>query len=150
MYRKFFAKCKKSNFCTRQQQTTEQFAGAFDDLAVHTITLRCLGEVKEYLRDQGHVHTITGVTRPRSFKLLKLGVDQVSVGMKEYMHSQTFRGIGADEWFTGPPHSLFVAGISCVELTTPWRQKRVDPVIIAKVQQLRRRACQSGRAVWFR
>ena len=126
--------CKGRNIFTRDQQA-EAFSCAYKDLPVHTTTLRNLGNFKGVFHSTGRMHKIHGVTRPRSFELRRDGPFQVLLGMKEYMHSPVFTGMGRDGSFGGEPHPVFVCGVPSIENAPPFELRTVEGHVIAKIQQ---------------
>ena len=67
--------------------------------------------------------------------MLKDGDQQVTVGMKEFMHHELHTGLTREGVFTGPPHDLFVGGIPKVEDAPQFKLKALDAKILDKIQQ---------------
>lgn len=131
---RFSTHCRKHNIYTREQQS-QAFSNAYKNLDVHTTTLRNAGNFKGVFHSTGRMHKIRGITRPRSFQLLRDGSHQVLLGMKEYMHSPVFTGMARDGTFTGEHHPVFVCGIPLVENAPPFELKTVEEHVITKIQQ---------------
>ena len=107
---------KHLNLFTREEQASA-FSASYKTLPVHTTTLRSLGNFKDALL--GDVKKIHGISKPRAFQLLKDGDHEVTVGMKEYMHHETFTGMTRDGAFIGQPHQLFIGSVPRVEDAPP-------------------------------
>ena len=103
---------KHLNLFTREEQANS-FSASYKTLDVHTTTLRNLGNFKGALLDS--IRKIHGIKKPRAFQLLKDGDQQVTVGMKEFMHHERFTGMTREGVFGGPPHELFIGSIPKVE-----------------------------------
>lgn len=124
--------CKHLNLFTREEQAVA-FSESYKALPVHTTTLRSLGNFKgAVLRG---VKKIPGISKPRAFQLLRDGEQQVTVGMKEFMHHEAFTGMTADGVFAGQPHQLFIGSIPTVEDAPPFEFKAVDEITLGKIQQ---------------
>ena len=123
---------KHLNLFIREEQA-KAFAASYKTLDVHTTTLRNLGNFKGALL--GSVRKIHGISKPRAFQLLKDGDQQMTVGMKEFMHHELHTGLTREGVFTGPPHDLFVGGIPKVEDAPPFELKALDDKILDKIQQ---------------
>lgn len=106
--------CRGLNLFTREEQGLA-FKAAYKDLPVHTTSLSGVGNFKAALICSGRVPKIPGIQAPRSFEVLKLGTDEVSVGMKESMHRGTYTGVSVAGVLEGPPHVLFDGGVPVVE-----------------------------------
>lgn len=59
-------------------------------------TLQTLENFEGAIARGQRVRTIQGVMKPRSFELLKYGDAEVSISMKQSMHSPTCSGLGAE------------------------------------------------------
>lgn len=67
-----------------------------------------------------------GISKSCAFQLLKDCDQQVTVGMREFMHKEVHTGLTRKGVFTGPPHGLFVGGIPKVKDTSPFELKTLD------------------------
>ena len=123
--------CKHKDLFTREEQA-RAFSASYKKVPVHTTTLRSLGNFKDAILPD--VHKIPGISKPRAFQLLKDG-DQVTVGMKEYMHHDVFSGMPRSGVFEGKPHNLFIGSVPRVEDAPPFELKALDEGILEKIQQ---------------
>lgn len=130
----FSAQCKKRMLFTREQQA-QAFFDAYTEQRVFTTTLRSVGNFKEALRVGTRVRSIPGITKPRSFELLSREPNQVTVGMKQYVHSPAYTGMDSDGNFEGSPIPLFISGIPLVEEAPAFMLKTVDAAMIDKIKQ---------------
>ena len=123
---------KHLNLFTREEQANA-FSASYKTLDVHTTTLRNLGNFKGALL--ANIRKIHGIKKPRAFQLLKDGDQQVTVGMKEFMHHERFTGMTREGVFGGPPHELFIGSIPKVEDAPPFEFKAIDEITLDKIQQ---------------
>lgn len=124
---------KERDLFTRAEQA-KAFSEAYRALKVFTTTLRSCGNFKDVVHTNGRVRTIHGITKPRSFELVKHGRDQATVGMKEFMHSPKFTGLSANGIFDGAPHELFNGIVPLVEQAPPCELKVVDDATIRNIK----------------